>query len=176
VTRPTYVDERGSFARVIDFEDTDRILIEIDHKRKSVRLRHVVPFHTWPQEPQLATEQVREQASKLLHEWLVGQTVYLDNIEVDGSGLKADVYRFTFGPSQVKERTWNGTLPAERFKWGGFNIAALLIQEGFSPYVVDELATPQGRENYQAAQRQAFEGKKGIWSDPKLAEGIKPSK
>ena len=171
--RPTDVAGRGLFARVMNFEDTDSILIEIDHRRKSVRLRHVVPFHTWPQEPRLATEQAREQASKLLNEWVVGQTVYLDNIEVEGAGLKADVYRFTFGPSQVKDHSWNGTLPAERFKWGGFNIAALLIQEGFSPYLDDRLATPPGRENYRAAERQAADGKKGIWSDPKLAEGIK---
>lgn len=172
--------------RVLSFVDLDNIVLENEeHLQIVVKLEGLLPFSRWPMAENNKLKSYAQTARKFVADWIENSPVHFiaDNWPLDApdksNPISGYIYRYIHGATAFHSINWDKSVPSQFTKWGGVNLNALLIENGFTVRMefteIKMAEKNQSDATYEKkfiieAEKYAKDNEKGIWKESSIAK------
>jgi len=176
---------RECFYDIIKIDDFNHIVAKDNYGRHiTIVLAGVLPYSRWPVSTKSSTEQLIASGRKFIEGLVKHNKVLLKPLKPITPDQKVSSgYLYFYSNSLSKQyNAWEGKRPSEHTSWGGFNLNAMLLENGYTvttykqdmfPVIPGNLGTGAIERSLLAAEEYAKKNQSGLWNNSKLSAEIK---
>lgn len=167
---------KDKYVTIDRMNDLNEVVVRLEGRQFTVSLAHVATFSQWPRIDDKDVDSLRNKIRQFIKDELIGQEVYLQ-LNKDAEEKTTPEVFLSWTANHVSEkRQWFGKAPSQQIGWGMININVLLVEKGYSIYLVnDQPPDEKTALAFQEAERLAQKASAGIWSIKNLGSQIKSS-
>ena len=176
---------RECLYQFVQINDLNDILLQDNYNRQiTVQLAGVLPYSMWPKDLDETMQSYIQQGRSFLEQLAKNNKALLKPLKpISENQTTIAGYLYFHSPLDSPHYLlWEGKRPSEQSSWGGFNLSAMLIENGFTVSTYNEDMLPSDVNNKAAghiertlldAEQFGVKNKKGLWNNKAFSEQLK---